>query len=152
NLLRALVIEKVVRTSWWLALAAVFSLSGSVVLWKIVGRRPDEIDKTKLHVPVSKHSNRNARQSPLIAFQDPLPDGALVRIGTVRFRGPGRSCGDVAWSLDGKTLASAHRGRTWHHGPKAEGKDIIRFWDAATGKQLHEIALKQPCWSIPRLA
>ncbi len=57
---------------------------------------------------------------------DPLPPGAVARLGTVRLRhvvrdGSGAAC--VAFSLDGKTLVS--------------GGDVgLCAWDAATGKNL----------------
>jgi WD40 repeat protein len=56
---------------------------------------------------------------------DPLPAGALVRLGSVRFRAPSAS---VAYSADGKLLA-------------AGGSDNkIRLLDSATGKIIRELA------------
>jgi hypothetical protein len=57
----------------------------------------------------------------LDAYGDPLPEGALVRIGTTRLR-PG---GAVAFSLDGSRLIVAN-----HH-------TGIHVWDVTTGKQLY---------------
>jgi RNA polymerase sigma factor (sigma-70 family) len=51
---------------------------------------------------------------------DPLPEGALVRLGTVRFRHPG-GCNAVALSPDGKVLAT-------------EGSGTVRLWDPTTGE------------------
>src|SRR5262245_14768973 len=58
--------------------------------------------------------------------RDPLPPGAVARLGTVRLRhvvrdGSGAAC--VAFSPDGKTVVS--------------GGDVgLRPWDVATGKDL----------------
>ncbi len=57
------------------------------------------------------------------SYGDQLPHGVLARMGTVRLRhgGPTRS---VAFSPDGKTLASGSEDQT------------IRLWETATGKSL----------------
>jgi WD40 repeat protein len=72
---------------------------------------------------------------------DPLPSGAVARLGTVRLRHT-HTIYAVAYSPDGKILAAAdgvgiadHRGLSWH-GP-AEG--IIHLWDPKTGKELHRL-------------
>jgi WD40 repeat protein len=56
-------------------------------------------------------------------FGDPLPPGALARLGTVRFR-QGDPITALAFSPDGATLVSG-------------GEDgTLRFWDTATGKMI----------------
>lgn len=57
---------------------------------------------------------------------DPLPDGAVARLGTVRFRGP--STREVAFSADGTRLYSA-------------ADKVVYVWDAETGRRLPDI----PC-------
>src|SRR5262245_57447840 len=57
-------------------------------------------------------------------YGDPLPEGALLRLGTVRLRQPDGHC--VALSPDGKRLVSA-------------GDHSARIWDVASGAKLREI-------------
>jgi RNA polymerase sigma factor (sigma-70 family) len=64
------------------------------------------------------HPPRTDRQG------DPLPPGAIARMGTVRFR-HGDAVGGVAFSPDGTLIASA----AWSFEPS------IRLWEAATGRQ-----------------
>jgi WD40 repeat protein len=72
-------------------------------------------------------------------YGDPLPLGALQRLGTVRLL-HNRDADFVCFAPDGKTLASA----TGHGGP-------CRLWDVATGQQLREMRLAHwvaPDWKI----
>src|SRR5437016_6251908 len=59
-------------------------------------------------------------------YGDPLPEGAVARLGTKRFR-PGGSVQSVDVSSDGKTIISAAWGPT------------IDFWDIDTGKKLRAL-------------
>jgi WD40 repeat protein len=56
-------------------------------------------------------------------YGDRLPAGAIARLGTIRLR-HGSSLQAVAFSPDGKTLATAGT------------DDTIRIWDVATGKEV----------------
>ena len=57
------------------------------------------------------------------ADDEPLPPGAVARLGSARLR---QACTALAWAPDGKTFASAG----------TEGS--VRVWDAATGKKVGE--------------
>lgn len=79
---------------------------------------------------------------PANAHHDPIPVGALLRLGTVRLRHPNRLMA-LAYSPDGKVLAVAdgesgasYRGQGFLDG--SEGG--IRLWDATTGKELRRLA------------
>jgi WD40 repeat protein len=77
----------------------------------------------------------NAADTPKTP-DDPLPDGALVRIGTSRLRHAGSAI-IVAWAPDNKTLASG-------------GNDhVARLWDAATGKEIRHF--KVPVGTVDTL-
>lgn len=58
---------------------------------------------------------------------DPLPDGALVRLGSARFRG--RNTDGVTFSKDGKTLYAT------------DDRATVFRWDAESGKPLEPIKL-----------
>jgi WD40 repeat protein len=56
---------------------------------------------------------------------DPLPPGAVGRLGTLRFRHDG-DVNTFALSADGKTLATA-------------SGQVVVLWDSATGKELRRL-------------
>ncbi len=58
-------------------------------------------------------------------YGDPLPEGAVARLGTVRFRA--RSTQSVVFSPDGKTVAAGYSDFT------------IRIWETATGREVRRI-------------
>ena len=64
-------------------------------------------------------------------YGDPLPAGAIVRIGTSRLKHGGLLVDAVAYSHDGKLIASG-----------GHGKEIF-LWEAQTGKEVRRLALQQ---------
>jgi WD40 repeat protein/beta-lactamase regulating signal transducer with metallopeptidase domain len=65
------------------------------------------------------------------AHGDPLPAGALARLGTTRLR-HGAEISFVAFGADGKTLLTASQDNT------------IRLWDLETGKEIRRFARPKP--------
>jgi RNA polymerase sigma factor (sigma-70 family) len=76
--------------------------------------------------PVTEPASGN-QQPQADLFGDPLPPGALVRMGTIRLRQP---YPQVVFPPDGKTLISVNTDL------------LVRTWDLGTGKFLHERRLE----------
>jgi RNA polymerase sigma factor (sigma-70 family) len=71
-------------------------------------------------------ANAGQGEAGLDRLGDPLPPGAILRLGTARFRQPSGVVA-IAFTTDGKQLVSA-------------GNHVIRVWDADTGKELRQLA------------
>src|SRR6476469_9710704 len=73
---------------------------------------------------------------PVTARKDangvPLPDGAIARLGSSRFRYSAGAMGPVVFSPDGKLLAVASRG--------------VFLFDVATGRRVHHLQLPDGYW------
>ena len=73
--------------------------------------------------------------TPVDLLGDPLPNGAIARLGTTRFKhdpATGRYVNTVAFSPDGKRIVSI----SGLHASNLNMNLNIRLWDAATGRQL----------------
>jgi WD40 repeat protein len=66
-------------------------------------------------------------------FGDPLPPGALARMGTIRYARGDSTMGNPVLAPDHKTFATVSR--ITPYGP---GR-VVCLWDAATGKELHHL-------------
>src|SRR5436853_249478 len=78
---------------------------------------------------VKAKDNENAPRKD--RYGDPLPAGAIARLGTTRLRHTrGWRLQDAAYSPDGKILASLG------------GDDRLRLWDTADGKGLQSTLLE----------
>jgi RNA polymerase sigma factor (sigma-70 family) len=74
-------------------------------------------------------------QKTVDAHGDPLPDGAVARLGTVRFN-HGDGLHSLFFSPDGKTIIS-------------EGNGSIRLWNASDGKELDRIQTGKTYFAFP---
>jgi RNA polymerase sigma factor (sigma-70 family) len=112
--LRDLAIARAVQLGAPLVLIA--GIAGSAVL--LFG--PGGIGLFGDRIPILRiaPATRSALAEPAV---DPLPDGALVRLGTTRFS-PGTLIQDIVYSPDGTILASTDR------------QGDLNLWDAATGR------------------
>src|SRR5438876_3756927 len=76
--------------------------------------------------PAHSQSGETTARVAVDSYGDPLPDGALARLGTVRLR-HGDAGARIVFSKDGKQLASA-------------GQDGVAIWEVSSGKRVQHIA------------
>jgi WD40 repeat protein len=82
-------------------------------------------------LPLPMLGDENPMKERSDQYGDPLPPGALARLGTVRFR-HSTWVHAVACSPDGKLLASGD-------------SKVVRLWDAATGKEVRQFVGHEGC-------
>lgn len=75
-----------------------------------------------------RQDSGTAQTTKLDVYGDPLPSGAIARIGSIRLRHAGLS--DLVNLPDGKTILSAGSDR------------VLRWWDQPTGKPLRTVKLQ----------
>jgi RNA polymerase sigma factor (sigma-70 family) len=111
------------------AALAVLLLLGAAVL--SAGLRAPPLEEGPAHEPrqALEDAIQKPKREPVRAgvdrFGDPLPAGAIARLGTVRFRYDGAVFA-LAFSPNGKTLAGSTT-------------SCVYLWDAGTGKELHRL-------------
>jgi WD40 repeat protein len=94
------------------------SWKAAAVLWAAVGLA----GAAPAPAPDEKGGRTGA---PTDLYGDPLPEGAVARLGTVRFH-VGDGVQGVAHTPDGKALASA-------------GGSVLHLWDPETGRELRRL-------------
>ncbi len=127
NLFRAL--RKMVSTRLKVAPVLVLSV-GLVGLGTAFARYPTLVSTDGV-VSESEAGDKLLADLPKRASHaEPAPAGAIVRIGSARFRFLRSAISQIAYSSNGRLLAVAG------HGKKLE--TVLVIWDARTGKQLHQ--------------
>lgn len=113
----------VLQTTAWsrgvvLALAAVLVLAGAGVWTCFASREENAPNQIEKEVKAAPRLDRDS---------EALPERAIARLGTLRFRGV-RGC--LAYSPDGKLLATA----------TGTAGEAVTLWDATTGRAIRQIA------------
>src|SRR5436309_3492770 len=101
--------------------------AGAYLVARQAPRQPQAAPATPR--PVGRPVAVGEKQARTDLYGDPLPPGALARMGTVRLR---HRYAQVGFSADGKTLLSAGDDQT------------VRVWDVKTGKQVQRRPLLSP--------
>src|SRR5262244_1534646 len=79
-----------------------------------------------LPAPAPRDAPRPGGKKPALdQYGDPLPEGAVARVGTSRLR-HGQMVIGIAYAPDGKTVATGG----WDN--------LVRVWDVATGRQVRQ--------------
>ena len=77
-----------------------------------------------------------AAAAALDRYGDPLPEGAITRLGTIRLRHTDYVT-DLIYAADGKTVASVgDYGAYGDTAPSTTARQVIHIWDAASGREL----------------
>jgi RNA polymerase sigma factor (sigma-70 family) len=84
--------------------------------------------------PPADEPPARAAAPPADLYGDPLPPGAVARMGTTAFRAPG-FVRAVAFSPDGKYVAAAGHGNAL---TASSGRGVL-VWDARTGRLVHAL-------------
>jgi WD40 repeat protein len=118
-------------THWSMALAGWVSLLGAGLLaCQTLEAWPDQ--KSQSEPPealaAERPSQEKEKQARTDLHGDPLPPGALARLGTVRFRCYDSFAKSLVFTPDGKGLITAG------------GRNLPRLWDMATGKLIREFS------------
>jgi len=121
GMLRAMLLTKIKLVAALVLSLAILGVGAGLIAQQATAQKEPANEQAAPPEPA-----RSSTKERTDLYGDPLPAGALARIGTLRFRHGG---GNVVFTSDGKTLASAGAG--------------ARLWDFATGKATLEFTCDQ---------
>jgi RNA polymerase sigma factor (sigma-70 family) len=124
--IRATLLAKITTAAIVIASVGLLAIGSSAAIYGAFGRhQPANQQETARRSPANVETQKSidASQARVDLYGDPLPKGAIARLGSVRLRHAGMV--DLAFSADGKTLVSC--GCADH---------TARFWDVDTGQQI----------------
>ena len=133
--LKAMLISKLVVVTAGVVLMAGISGAGLALSWPTTAVGPEGLRARAK--PPSPSADLQALQpnksNPVDLFGDPLPVGAVARLGTQRFRmsGDGPATGGIGFLAGAKTIVSA----------SGNSGNAVFYWEATTGKLLREIKI-----------
>jgi RNA polymerase sigma factor (sigma-70 family) len=97
--------------------------AGTFAYHQSAARQPEREQAAQPNPKAKAEEQPKKQQARTDHYGDPLPAGALARMGTLRFR-HGGNVEQIAFSPDGKMLASA------------SSDDAVYLWEASTGKEI----------------
>ena len=112
--------------------------------WSVLGGpgpKSVETSRTaKFEQPAAEAAKADNEKPPTYkdAMGDPLPTGAVLRLGTIRFN-HGDGLAHLLFTPDGKTIIS-------------EGRRRVRLWDAVTGAEIGRSSEPEPLFGDTTLA
>ena len=119
-----------------LLLLFAIGLAGGAGVWASPQRSEKKVEEKRSGAAAAPERQTETPKSapdksaPTDVYGDPLPSGAIARLGTVRFRHVGSRV-DAVLSPDGRTLYSG-------------GDHSLEWWDARSGRRLRQIQFPSP--------
>jgi hypothetical protein len=115
------------------AVALVALMAGAGAIGFMASRQRERPDG-RSPVAQAPASPRVIAEPRIDQFGDPLPAGAIARLGTIRFN-HGERLNALHFAPDGKTIIS-------------EGNGSFCVWDAANGKEVRRFSMGKPRWDV----
>jgi RNA polymerase sigma factor (sigma-70 family) len=124
SVLKGMLLGKLKIAAALILTASLVGVGAGLIAHQVQAERPEL-------APASANPGKSAqKRADTDQYGDPLPDGAVTRLGTVRFN-HGDGLHALHFSPDGKTILS-------------EGQGALRLWDTTTGIEHRSLAITHP--------